>query len=124
MDGWKDKECIWKQKVQGSGNQRADSRLLVQARQRWPEKYKVADLYINLVGEGYKTTLYDPLVDAEEVKKEYNIKVTNDPKVLEKEYQIVVIGTHHKVFDNIDMNKIITDKGFMCDIYGIHKPRS
>ena len=85
---------------------------------------KVADLYINLVGAGYKTTLYDPLVDAEEVKKEYNIKVTNDPKVLEKEYQIVVIGTHHKVFDNIDMNKIITDKGFMCDIYGIHKPRS
>lgn len=85
---------------------------------------KVADLYINLVGAGYKTTLYDPLVDTEEVKKEYNIKVTNDPKVLEKEYQIVVIGTHHKVFDNIDMNKIITDKGFMCDIYGIHKPRS
>ena len=65
-----------------------------------------------------------PLVDTEEVKKEYNIKVTNDPKVLEKEYQIVVIGTHHKVFDNIDMNKIITDKGFMCDIYGIHKPRN
>ena len=85
---------------------------------------KVADLYINLVGAGYKTTLYDPLVDTEEVKKEYNIKVTNDPKVLEKEYQIVVIGTHHKVFDNIDMNKIITDKGFMCDIYGIHKPRN
>ena len=85
---------------------------------------KVADLYINLVSAGYKTTLYDPLVDTEEVKKEYNIKVTNDPKVLEKEYQIVVIGTHHKVFDNIDMNKIITDKGFMCDIYGIHKPRN
>ena len=85
---------------------------------------KVADLYINLVGAGYKTTLYNPLVDTEEVKKEYNIKVTNDPKVLEKEYQIVVIGTHHKVFDNIDMNKIITDKGFMCDIYGIHKPRN
>ena len=85
---------------------------------------KVADLYINLVGAGYKTTLYDPLVDVEEVKKEYNIKVTDDPKVLEKEYQIVVIGTHHKMFDSIDMNNLITDKGFMCDIYGIHKPRN
>ena len=85
---------------------------------------KVADLYINLVGAGYKTTLYDPLVDVEEVKNDYNIKVTDDPKVLEKEYQIVVIGTHHKVFDSIDMNKLISDKGFMCDIYGIHKPRS
>ena len=82
---------------------------------------KVADLYINLVGAGYKTTLYDPLVDIEEVKKEYSIKVTNDPTVLDKKYQIVVIGTHHKIFDNINMNKIITDKGFLCDIYGIHK---
>ena len=85
---------------------------------------KVADLYINLVGAGYKTTLYDPLVDVKEVKEEYNIKVTDDPKVLEKEYQIVVIGTHHKMFDSIDMNTLITDKGFMCDIYGIHKPRN
>ena len=85
---------------------------------------KVADLYINLVGAGYKTTLYDPLVDVEEVKEEYNIKVTDDPKVLEKEYQIVVIGTHHKMFDSIDINNLITDKGFMCDIYGIHKPRN
>ena len=62
--------------------------------------------------------------DAKEVKEEYNIKVTDDPKVLEKEYQIVVIGTHHKMFDSIDMNNLITDKGFMCDIYGIHKPRN
>lgn len=50
--------------------------------------------------------------------------MTNDPKVLEKEYQIVVIGTHHKMFDSIDMNNLITDKGFICDIYGIHKPRN
>ena len=62
--------------------------------------------------------------DAKEVKEEYNIKVTDDPKVLEKEYQIVVIGTHHKMFDSIDMNTLITDKGFICDIYGIHKPRN
>jgi hypothetical protein len=62
--------------------------------------------------------------DAKEVKEEYNIKVTDDSKVLEKEYQIVVIGTHYKMFDSIDMNNLITDKGFMCDIYGIHKPRN
>ena len=62
--------------------------------------------------------------DAKEVKEEYNIKVTDDPKVLEKEYQIVVIGTHHKMFDSTDMNNLITDKGFICDIYGIHKPRN
>ena len=85
---------------------------------------KVADLYINLVGAGYKTTLYDPLVDGEEVKEEYDIKVTADEAVLNKKYQIVVIGTNHKIFNNIDMNKILTDKGFVCDIYGIHKVKA
>ncbi len=85
---------------------------------------KVADLYINLMGAGYKTTLYDPLVDIDEVKQEYSIKVNNDPKVLDRKYQIVVIGTHHKIFDSIDMNKLLTDNGFMCDIYGIHKAKA
>ena len=84
---------------------------------------KVADLYINLVGAGYKTCLYDPLVDVEEVKEEYGINVTNDPKVLDNVYDIVVIGTHHKVFDSIDLKKVIAEKGFLCDIYGIHKVR-
>lgn len=84
---------------------------------------KVADLYINLVGTGYKTTLYDPLVDKEEVKNEYGIHVEDDAKVLDKVYDIVVIGTHHKIFDNINMNKLLSAKGFMCDIYGVHKAR-
>ena len=84
---------------------------------------KVADLYINLVGTGYKTTLYDPLVDKEEVKNEYGIHVEDDVKVLDKVYDIVVIGTHHKIFDNINMNKLLSAKGFMCDIYGVHKAR-
>ena len=85
---------------------------------------KVEDLYTNLVGAGYKTTLYDPLVDKDEVFNEYGIKVTNDDAVLKEKYQIVVIGTNHKIFNNIDMNKILTDKGFICDIYGIHKART
>lgn len=84
---------------------------------------KVADLYINLVGTGYKTTLYDPLVDKEAVKNEYGIHVEDDAKVLDKVYDIVVIGTHHKIFDNINMNKLLSAKGFMCDIYGVHKAR-
>lgn len=84
---------------------------------------KVADLYIKLVGTGYKTTLYDPLVDKEEVKNEYGIHVEDDAKVLDKVYDIVVIGTHHKIFDNINMNKLLSAKGFMCDIYGVHKAR-
>ena len=64
------------------------------------------------------------VVNFDEVKEEYGIKVTGDEAVLNKQYQIVVIGTNHKIFNNIDMSKILTDKGFICDIYGIHKART
>lgn len=81
---------------------------------------KVADLYKNLVETGFKTTVYDPLVDAEKVKNEYGITLTTESAMLKKKYQVIVIGTHHKVFDKIDMESLLTDKGFVCDIYGIH----
>ena len=61
---------------------------------------------------------------AEEVKEEYEIKITDNPSVLDQKYEIVVIGTNHKIFNNLDMNKILTDKGFVCDIYGIHKVKA
>ena len=63
-------------------------------------------------------------MDAEEVKEEYEIKITDNPSVLDKKYEIVVVGTNHKIFNNLDMNKILTDKGFVCDNYGIHKVRA
>ena len=79
---------------------------------------------VGLSREEAEAKIQDSNLTLVEVKEEYNIKVTDDPKVLEKEYQIVVIGTHHKMFDSINMNNLITDKGFICDIYGIHKPRN
>lgn len=83
---------------------------------------KVADLYINLVGAGYKTTLYDPLVDVKEVKEEYNIKVTDDPKVLEKEYQIVVIGKSEMVIIVVSLlsNKDNVDECYELGVKRLH----
>ena len=52
-------------------------------------------------------------VPTEEVKEEYEIKITDNPSVLDQKYEIVVIGTNHKIFNNLDMNKILTDKGFI-----------
>ncbi len=82
---------------------------------------KVADLYKNLVEAGYKVTIYDPLVNAEEVKAEYGIHLATDEEMLENKYRVVVIGTQHKVFGKLDMASLVSEKGFICDIYGIHK---
>ncbi len=82
---------------------------------------KVADLYKNLVEAGYKVTIYDPLVCPAEVRDEYGITMAESDDVLEDKYSVVVIGSRHKLFSAIDYSKLLTDKGFVCDIYGIHK---
>lgn len=82
---------------------------------------KVADLYKNLVEAGYKVTIYDPLVCPAEVRDEYGITMAESDDVLEDKYSVVVIGSRHKLFSAIDHSKLLTDKGFVCDIYGIHK---
>ena len=85
---------------------------------------KVADLYKNLVEAGYKVTIYDPLVSTEEVKAEYGINLAESKQVLEEKYRVIVIGTHHKIYNRLDLSKLLDDKGFICDIYGIHKVKT
>lgn len=81
---------------------------------------KVADLYRHLVGMGYPVTVYDPLVDVRKVEREYNISVTAAPDALASRYDVVVIGTRHKVFSTINFCELTTEKGVVCDINGIH----
>ncbi len=81
---------------------------------------KVADLYRHLAGMGYPVTVYDPLVDVNKIEREYGIRVTASPDVIDSRYDVVVIGACHNVFDSIDFGKLTTDKGVVCDINGIH----
>lgn len=81
---------------------------------------KVADLYHHLVKMGYPVTIYDPLVDVNKVEQEYHIHVTGEQRVLVNRYDVVVVGTRHSLFKSIDVKHLLTDKGFVCDIDGIH----
>ena len=81
---------------------------------------KVADLYRHLVDMGYPVTIYDPLVDVAKVEREYHIPVTGEQRVLVNNYDVVVVGTRHRIFKNINVKQVLTDNGFVCDIAGVH----
>lgn len=81
---------------------------------------KVADLYKELCGMGFKTLIYDPIVNTEEVKKDYNITVENNINALGDEFDIVVIGTRHKIFDRLDKRAMLSKNGFVCGMEGVY----
>lgn len=81
---------------------------------------KVADLYKELCDMGFKTLIYDPIVNTEEVKKDYNITVENDINALGDEFDIVVIGTKHKIFDRLDKRAMLSKNGFVCGMEGVY----
>lgn len=82
---------------------------------------KVANVYTQLKSMGYSIEIYDPLVNTEKVEKEYGISVSHDKAVLDEKYNAIVIGTRHKIFDNIDKRAILTGNGFVCDVEGVYK---
>lgn len=80
---------------------------------------KVADLYKELCDMGFKISIYDPIVNTDEVKKDYNITVENDINTLDDEFDIVVIGTRHKIFDKLDKRAMLSKNGFVCGMEGV-----
>ena len=67
---------------------------------------KVADLYINLVGAGYKTTLYDPLVDVKEVKEEYK-QQEGDPQIKGRIRQRMREASQRRMMQNLPQADVV-----------------
>lgn len=82
---------------------------------------KVGVLVNDMNRKGYHLTVYDPLVDAEAVLRDYGVTITNDSSVLSASYQAVVVGTNHSEFRNMDKSKLVRGNGFVCDIYSIQE---
>ena len=77
---------------------------------------KVYDLY-NLLIKNNSVDIYDPLVDAFELSKQYNLKKIN--KLKESYYDVVIICVKHKIFKNIGLEKIfksLKSKSILFDV--------
>lgn len=76
---------------------------------------KVVDVINELKGYGTEVDIYDPEADANEVKHEYGLKLTENPN---KEYHAIVLAVGHEAFKTLNLSEIKADNGVLFDIKG------
>ena len=74
---------------------------------------RVIDVHQNFTDLGCDVDIYDPWVDASEVKKEYNIDVVNDPE--KSKYDAIVMAVAHEKFKQYSLLnlKAFTKKSYV-----------
>ena len=82
---------------------------------------KIYDLYKNLKKNFKRIDIYDPVVNQKEVLENYNIKLLKKPNY--KKYDSIVFALSHKVFQEININKIKKEnkKVFLIQIKKVFK---
>ncbi|MDF0692500.1 nucleotide sugar dehydrogenase [Aquirufa ecclesiirivi] len=74
---------------------------------------KVIDIYKELKQFGLEVDVYDPHADAQEVEKEYGLRITSELG----SYNAIVLAVSHNEFLNLDFQKLKTDdKSVIFDI--------
>lgn len=64
-----------------------------------------------------KINVYDPWVNPEIVKHEYNIDVTNERPT--GKFDAVILGVAHKQFLELDVKSLVKEGGVIYDVKGI-----
>lgn len=78
---------------------------------------KIVDVIRALKEYGISVTIYDPLANTEEVKKEYELVTTNIlPKV---KFDAIVLGVAHSEFLKLDFLEIKKDNSLIYDVKGV-----
>ena len=78
---------------------------------------KVLDIYQTLKEYTSNITIYDPWANAERVKHEYGIEITNtQPKA---QYDAVILAVAHKEFLDMDVRAFLKPEGVVYDVKGI-----
>ena len=79
---------------------------------------KIVDIYSTLSEYTGNITIYDPWADSAEVKREYNIDITNQLDASEK-YDAIILGVAHKEFLSLDIRANLNTNGVIYDVKSI-----
>ena len=79
---------------------------------------KIVDIYSTLSEYTGNITIYDPWADSAEVKREYNIDITNQLDASEK-YDAIILGVAHKEFLSLDIRANLNTNGVVYDVKSI-----
>jgi len=78
---------------------------------------KVVDIYHTLREYTPNITIYDPWADAEHVKHEYGVSITNT--LPEGQYDAVILAVAHEAFKGLDVKKMVQANGVVYDVKGV-----
>lgn len=78
---------------------------------------KIVDIYHTLTEYTSNITVYDPWADADRVKHEYGIELTNQKPV--GKFAAVIMAVAHKEFADLDIKNMVVEGGVIYDVKGI-----
>ena len=77
---------------------------------------KVLDVVTELKSYGTAVEVFDPLVDKNEVRKEYGLQLVDE---LSNDYSAVVLAVAHNEFMKLDLNSIRKDNSVLYDVKSV-----
>jgi UDP-N-acetyl-D-galactosamine dehydrogenase len=78
---------------------------------------KIVDVIKVLKEYGIAVTLYDPLANIEEVRKEYKLETINS--VPNEKFDAIVLGVAHKEFLKLDFSELQKENSLLYDVKGV-----
>jgi UDP-N-acetyl-D-galactosamine dehydrogenase len=78
---------------------------------------KIVDVVRALKEYGITVTIYDPLANIEEVKKEYKLKTTNS--IPKEKFDAIVLGVAHKEFLKLNFSELQESNSLIYDVKGV-----
>jgi UDP-N-acetyl-D-galactosamine dehydrogenase len=78
---------------------------------------KIVDVIRALKEYGITVTIYDPLANKEEVKKEY--KLTTIDSIPEEKFDAIVLGVAHTEFLNLNFSELQKENSLLYDVKGV-----
>ncbi|PWB24612.1 nucleotide sugar dehydrogenase [Flavobacterium sp. HTF] len=78
---------------------------------------KIVDVVRALKEYGITVTIYDPLANIEEVKKEYKLKTTDS--VPKEKFDAIVLGVAHKEFLKLNFSELQESNSLLYDVKGV-----
>jgi UDP-N-acetyl-D-galactosamine dehydrogenase len=78
---------------------------------------KIVDVVRSLKEYGIAVTIYDPLANIDEVKKEYKLETINS--VPKEKFDAIVLGVAHSEFLNLDFSELQKENSLLYDVKGV-----
>jgi UDP-N-acetyl-D-galactosamine dehydrogenase len=80
---------------------------------------KVIDIYTTLTAAGLQVSVYDPVVDAEMVKKSFNVEMISKENLAHSYDAIILAVPHDQILETINFESFKNAGSFIYDVKGV-----